>query len=204
MSKRLPQSNFFQGGFYHIYNRGNRRQNIFMGNPDYKRYLEKLREYAKKHNVSILAYCLMPNHVHLLVRQNGPDPVSSFIQRLHTAYSMYFNKKYHETGHLFEDRFKAKMVNRDEYIIHLSRYIHLNPGKLVKRLPAYKWSSYPAYFTGKNDELLDTKFILSYFKRKNDSPQDTINSYVEFVRSQEENGKLLDHLTFKEEKAEHP
>src|SRR3989344_3048534 len=101
MSARIPQSNFIQGGFYHIYNRGNNKQDIFRDNKDYKRYLEKLAEYKKKHNVSIIAYCLMPNHVHLLLRQNGPQPISDFIQQVHTAYSMYFNKRHQIVGHLF-------------------------------------------------------------------------------------------------------
>ena len=106
---RLSQANFVQGGYYHIYNRGNRKQNIFHSSKDYSRYLEKLKDYKKKHDISILAYCLMPNHIHLLLRQNSPEPVSTFIQKLHTAYSMYYNKKYEQVGHIFQNRFKAKI-----------------------------------------------------------------------------------------------
>ena len=138
---RTPQSHFVQGGYYHIYNRGNRKQKIFLHDIDFRRYLAKLKEYKDKHNVTILAYCLMPNHVHFLLRQNSPEPVSTFVQKLHTAYSMYFNKKYEQVGHLFADRFKAKIVTKDEYLTHLSRYIHLNPAKLVNQLTAYTRSS---------------------------------------------------------------
>ncbi len=193
---RNAQSNFIQGGYYHIFNRGNRKQKIFLQTKDYKRYLEKLKEYKKKHNVSILAYCLMPNHVHFLIRQNGPEPLSSFFQRLHTAYTMYFNKKYQTNGHLFESRFKTKMVTKDEYITHLSRYIHLNPKKLVTKLPSYKWSSYPSYISNINDELTESKFILSMFKGKHQTEEDARSSYKEFVRSQEFDQKNIDHLTF--------
>lgn len=196
---RTPQSHLVQGGYYHIYNRGNRKQKIFLGEKDFKRYLTKLKEYKDKHNVTILAYCLMPNHVHFLIRQNSPEPVSTFVQKLHTAYSMYFNKKYDTVGHLFADRFKAKIVAKDEYIIHLSRYIHLNCAKLVEKLTAYTWSSYPTYMGLSNDEITDSKFILSYFRRKNDSERDVINAYRYFVKEEEQDLNKIRHLLFGEE-----
>lgn len=200
MTASLPQSNFIQGGFYHVYNRGIRKQNIFRESKDYLRYLERMQDYKDKHQVSIIAYCLMPNHIHLLLRQNGPKPASQFIQRLHTAYSMYFNKKYEEVGHLFQNRFKAKIISKDEYLMHLSRYIHLNPQKLVRKLPAYKWSSYPSYITqsGKNG-LVDTKFVLSMFKKKKDSWEDAIFAYVDFVKIQKHNPQRINSILFKEE-----
>ncbi len=199
MATRNQQSNFIQGGFYHVFNRGNRKQNIFLSDKDYKRYLEKMKEYRKKHNISILAYCLMPNHIHLLVRQNGPEPVSTFIQRLHTAYSMYFNKKYSQVGHIFQDRFKAKIIDRDEYLMHLSRYIHLNPAKIVTKLPSYKWSSYPTYLEEIEDDLTESKFVISMFKTKNGTFDEARNSYKEFVKSQEEYFDNISHLIFPHE-----
>lgn len=193
---RLPQSNFVQGGYYHVFNRGNRKQNVFHQTRDYKRYLESLAKYKDRHDISILAYCLMPNHVHFLIRQNGPKPISAFFQRLHTAYTMYFNKKYGFTGHVFESRFKTKVVGRDEYLMHLTRYIHLNPKSLVTRLPAYKWSSYPTYLSQTKDEITEPNFVLSMFKRKNQTKEDAILSYKLFVRSEEIAHKSIDRLTF--------
>lgn len=194
---RLTQAHFVQGGYYHIYNRGNRKQKIFLNNKDYQRYLDRLKEYKDKHHVSILAYCLMPNHIHLLVRQNGPEPISNFIQKLHTAYSMYFNKKYEQVGHIFQDRFKAKIVGKDEYLMHLSRYIHLNPKKLVSKLPAYKWSSYSSYINSKNqDDILDTKFVLSMFKNKNQTFEDAQSVYKEFVKSYSGNFEEIHQVIF--------
>ncbi len=193
---RLPQSHFIQGGFYHVFNRGNRKQNIFLNAKDYKRYLDKLKDYKKEHDVSVIAYCLMPNHIHFLLRQNGPKPLSFFIQRLHTAYSKYFNIKYNQVGHVFQDRFKAKIVDRDEYLMHLSRYIHLNPSKLTKKLPVYKWSSYPAYISDIDDELTETKLILSLFKRKNQTIDDAKREYKLFVRSQEDYYYKIKDYTF--------
>lgn len=193
---RIPQSNFVQGGYYHVFNRGNRSLKIFGTVKDYKRYLEKLKEYKNKHNISVLAYCLMPNHIHLLLRQNGPEPISNMIQRLHTAYTMYYNAKNKTHGHVFEGRFKAKLVNRDEYLTHLSRYIHLNPLGLVKRLPAYKWSSYPSYIDRVEDEVSEPKHILAYFKRKNQTEEDAKREYKLFVRSQEDYYYKVKDLTF--------
>lgn len=200
MARRLPQSHLVQGGVYHIYNRGNRKANIFHGNRDYIRYLDRLSEYKQKHNVSIFAYCLMPNHIHLLARQNGPEPLSVFIQKLHTAYSMYYNKKYETVGHVFQDRSFFKIVSKDEYLMHLSRYIHLNPRKLVDKLPSYKWSSYPSYISLKpTDGITENKFILGMFKRKNQQMEDAIRSYIEFIRAQNEDKDILDKLTFLED-----
>lgn len=193
---RLPQSHFIQGGFYHVFNRGNHKQDIFLGPKDYKRYLDKVREYKKEHSFTVITYCLMPNHIHLLLRQNGPEPLSVFIQKLHTSYSKYFNTKYEQVGHVFQDRFKAKVVDRDEYLMHLSRYIHLNPLKLTSKLPAYKWSSYPAYIDNIDDEITDTKFILSLFKRKNQTVEDAKREYKLFVRSQEDYYYKIQDYTF--------
>jgi len=166
---------------------------------DYKRYLDRMREYKDKHNVSILAYCLMPNHIHLLIRQNGPQPASAFVQRLHTAYTMYFNKKYDLIGHPFQGRFKTKMVGKDEYLMHLSRYIHLNPKKLVAKIPSYKWSSYPAYIGETENDLADTKFILEMFKTKNGKLEDARYSYKDFVKQQDEFFDNIQNLIFPHE-----
>lgn len=191
---RFPQSHFVQGGFYHVFNRGNNKQNIFLRPADYNRYLDKIKEYKNEHGVTVIAYCLMPNHIHLLLRQNGPEPISIFMQKLHTSYSKYFNTKYNLVGHLFQDRFKTKIVDQDEYLMHLSRYIHLNPHKLVKKLTAYKYSSYPTYVDDFNDEITDNKFVLEFFKRRNQTIEDAKRSYKLFVRSQEDHYyKIQDH-----------
>ncbi len=150
------------GGYYHVYNRGNRQENIFFDGTDYVGYLEKLRKYKEKYKVSIICYCLMPNHVHLLVRQDSEIPIYKLIQPLHTSYSMYFNRKYDKVGHLFQGKFKQKPVTKNEYLLYLSSYIHFNPiiGGLVKRLEDYQWSSYPDYIGLREGTLCDKKPIL--------------------------------------------
>jgi len=150
------------GGYYHVYNRGNRQENIFLEEADYIGYLERLRKYKKEHKISVICYCLMPNHIHLLVRQNSKIPVYKFILPLHTSYSMYFNRKYDKVGHLFQGRFRQKPVTDNEYLSYLSSYIHLNPfiDGLVKKLENYRWSSYPDYIGLREGTLCDKKPIL--------------------------------------------
>jgi len=162
MRKKLSEEISQAGGYYHVYNRGNRQENIFLEEADYIGYLERLRKYKKEHKISIICYCLMPNHIHLLVRQNSKAPVYKFILPLHTSYSMYFNRKYDKVGHLFQGRFKQKPVIDNEYLSYLSSYIHLNPfiDGLVKKLEDYQWSSYPDYTGLRQGTLCDKKPIL--------------------------------------------
>ncbi len=152
----------YQGGYFHIYSRGNNKQNIFLEDADYLKYLEKLREYKEKHNISIICYCLMPNHIHLLLCQNSKTPISKFMASLHTSYSMNFNWKHNKVGHVFQGRFKQKEVNKDDYLLQVSFYIHFNPVKdgLVKKLEDYKWSSYSDYIGLRDGTLCDKELIL--------------------------------------------
>lgn len=164
---------YFQNGFYyHVYNRGNRKQNIFLSYRDYERFLKRVKEYKEKFKISILGYCLMPNHFHFLLRQDSDLPLTSFMLRLGTSYAKYFNIKYGEVGSLFQDRFKAKLVENDEYLLQLSRYIHRNPKEILSSTPGvelvnYQWSSYPTYLKLANDELTESTFILNYFSKTN-------------------------------------
>jgi len=161
--KKSIQKISYQGGYFHVYNRGNRKQNIFLEKEDYLKYLEKLREYKKKYNISIICYCLMLNHIHLLVRQDSDIPVYKFMHALHTSYSIHINRKYNKIGHLFQGKYKQKEVDKDEYLLQLSSYIHLNPvvDGLVEKLENYQWSSYPDYIGIRQGTLCDKKSILS-------------------------------------------
>ncbi|OGY25095.1 MAG: hypothetical protein A2864_02035 [Candidatus Woykebacteria bacterium RIFCSPHIGHO2_01_FULL_39_12] len=176
---------FYKGGYYHIYSRGIEKRTIFQDDADYRRFLNKVKLYGDKYKISVLVYCLMPNHYHLLINQKTDLIVSLFIQRLNLAYSMYFNKRYERVGPLFQGRFKAKLIQTDDYLLHLSRYIHLNPRELLtgrKTLASYTWSSYPAYVgLRKNDDLTEDKIILDYFSKK-----DTREDYRKFAEGEEE------------------
>lgn len=144
---------FSEKEFYHVYNRGNSKQVIFRDKIDYRRFQQLLfvmntnnrvvfRLVNKKEifimpresaQVAIGAYCLMPNHFHLLMTPLCEGGIQNFMQRLSTSYSMYFNKRHERTGALFEGRFKAEHANNDEYLKYLYAYIHLNPVKLIDR-----------------------------------------------------------------------
>jgi len=178
---------FIKSSVYHVYNRGHNKQQIFINHKDYSRYLKRAGEYIGKHQVTLFAYCLMPNHIHLLIRQDGDVSIDRFIHRLHTAYTMYFNKKYERVGSVFQGRFKAKLVDTDEYLLHVSRYIHINPIELfhvqgralISELGAYPWSSYGQYVESRLKPLCDPTFILNYFSNSPLRGKTTYRLFVE-------------------------
>ncbi len=144
MPSRNTVKQYVEGGYYHAYNRGVEARVIFMDQADYKvftKYLRllletpdpteprRLKNYYGK--ISLINYCLMPNHFHLLLRQTTSDAMVSFMRSLLTAYSMYFNKRYDRIGSLFQAHYKAALIANDEYLMHCSRYIDLNPCGLV-------------------------------------------------------------------------
>ncbi|MEX2027911.1 MAG: transposase [Candidatus Curtissbacteria bacterium] len=188
---------FFRGGYYHIYSRGSEKRLIFLDRADKDRFLKRLEEYKNKHSVSIICYCLMPNHYHLLVKQTTDEPISKFVSRLNLAYAMYFNKRYERVGPLFQGRFKAKNVDKDEYVLHLSRYIHLNPIDItgIDGAAEYPWSSLTYYKDKENSKLIDKDLILSFFNKDNAAQE-----YLDFVKAEGERKLKLrvEELLFEE------
>src|SRR3990167_4127990 len=168
---------FYDGGYYHVYSRGSEKRLIFLDQGDYKRFLTRLKDYKDEFGISILCYCLMPNHYHLLIKQSDGGSALKFVHRLNLAYAMYFNKKYDRVGPLFQGRFKAKIIENDEYLLHLSRYIHLNPSVFIRKrgLAPYLWSSARNYLDGKTDDLVDTEEIGAFFVKQ---------SYAEFLKAE--------------------
>ena len=181
--------------YYHIYNRGVDRQPIFKSPDDYavflnilKRYLDtepikdnKKREYEWLHEkVDLLAFCLISNHFHLFVYQHTPEAMTRLLRGVGTSYTGYFNKKYKRTGPLFQDRYKATMVDKDSYLMHISRYIHLNPSDYKN----YEWSSYDYYVGKKNSGWVNPDKILRLFS--------SIKEYEEFTADYEDYKKSLE------------
>ena len=156
---------FVEGGYYHVYLRGNEKRDIFCSNEDYIKFCKRLFDYAELHSVSIICYCLLLNHFHLILRQGGNDSISRFIHKLALSYAMFFNKKYERVGHLFQGPFKAKLIVEDSYLLRLSAYIHANPVKHglcdVEELEDYRWSSYRGYLGYRNDLPIDNDLVLS-------------------------------------------
>jgi putative transposase len=149
------------GVLYHVIVRGNHGQKTFLNPSDYHAYLERLGRYRKRLGVTVYAYCLMPNHVHLLV-ETGSQPLSRFMQGLQQSYTQYFNRKHRKVGHLFQGRYKAIVCDKDEYLLSLVRYIHLNPirANRVQKLDEYPYSGHRHYVEGRVSEVLDSGRVL--------------------------------------------
>jgi putative transposase len=156
----------YQGAIYHVTSRGNERSDIFREVRDKERFLEKLEEMVECHGVRIYAYVVMTNHYHLLL-ETPRGNLSRFMQQLNTSYTMCYNVRHDRVGHVFSGRYKAKVVSGDEYLLALTRYIHLNPVKIaavkgrsledrLRLLRGYPWSSYRGYSgEGKKEKWVD-------------------------------------------------
>jgi putative transposase len=146
-----------QGYCYHLITRGNQQQNVFRSKNDRLKYLELLKKFKRKYRLRLYAYCLMPNHVHLLGETEQIKLISDFMRDLNRTYTFYFNKKYNKVGHLWQSRFKSKIICKDKYLIDCLNYIEFNPlrAKLVKNPTEYPWSSYSFRALGKEDKLID-------------------------------------------------
>ncbi|MBI4037840.1 transposase [Candidatus Curtissbacteria bacterium] len=171
MPAKNSQKLYLENGYYHIYNRGAGKSEIFLEDQDYRvftHYLEKYLDHKSAHSlaseVKLLAYCLMPNHFHLFVHQLSKNGMVKLMRSLGTSYSMYFNKRYERSGTLFQGVYKATIVETEPYFLHLSRYIHLNPRDLGGDWREYPHSSYKAYLGGSKIRWLSSAPILDFFK----------------------------------------
>lgn len=198
------------GQFYHVYNRGSEKRDIFTQPRDYSRFSKTFSYYqflgpkpsfskftksdlnlfkpdTNQRLVEVICYCLIPNHFHFLVRQLKEKGISQFFSQLSNSYTKYFNTKYTRVGALFQGAFKAILVETDEQLMHLSRYIHLNlvVSGLVRNIDLYRWSSYLEYMN-KTKSSCSSKEILNFFS--------SIEAYREFVEDQIEYGTTLEIL----------
>lgn len=227
MPSKNSLKDYEAGGIYHIYNRGVNKRSIFKTAKDYSVFISYLRDYltvpipdiettsdnrlqgvsltvapSRKPNnyngeIELLAYCLMPNHFHLLVKQNSEMGINYFMRSLSTKYVRYFNTRYNRVGHLFQDTYKAVKVENEYQLTYLSKYIHRNPLDLANYkkedmpLVDYKYSSYRNYLKLFSQEWLMTKMILDLFSVKNKR-----NSYQKFVEEPEvDDIKIISDLT---------
>ncbi|MDD5147276.1 MAG: transposase [Candidatus Daviesbacteria bacterium] len=197
----MVNPSFTSGSFYHIYNRGVEKRKIFMDKWDYLRFLETLDFYRKSpvpmklsdyrrgiiklkkienqaELIQIFCYILMPNHFHLLIQQLIDGGISGFMRKIADSYTRYFNTKYERVGSLFQGVFKMKLVETDEYLLQLSKYIHRNSFPLDEwEGKVYPYSSYPYYLSGEPHPFCETSFISSYFSKTN--PNLSYQSFVE-------------------------
>ena len=133
-----------EGACYHIITRGNQRQRIFVNESDYLQYLQRVKYYKIKFKFRLYGYCLMPNHVHLLGEIEKPCELSKFMQGINRSYTAYVNKRYKKIGHLWQGRFKSKVILKDKYLLDCITYIETNPirANMVDSIKDYRYSSY--------------------------------------------------------------
>jgi len=216
---------YVMDGYYHIYNRGVEKRTIFTDKLDHKVFLSYLKEYLSPkqvpdkvkftlqgqsfkgvprtpnnyaNNIKLLCYCLLPNHFHLLIRQHEERAIESFMRSLQTRYSMYFNKRHQRIGGLYQDRYKAINILDETYLLHLSRYIHLNPLEYTKNLES-AYSSYAEYLGKRKTKWLKSDTILSFFDQATIPEIKKTNSYKEFVENYTHGSKkILGKLTLED------
>ena len=152
------------GTYYHIYNRGARGLSIFHEAGNYLFVLRRIKQYCRDFHFTVIAYCLMPNHYHLLVRQDGETPAGMLPQRVFNSYTKAYNKRYDHSGTLFEHRYQAKPVTDETYLLHLCRYIHANPVKdgLVADPGQWLYSNYLEWVGERDGTLVDRAFVQAW------------------------------------------
>jgi len=193
-----------RSGVYHIMFRGNERRDIFVNDEDRVRFIQLLAEKSMEEGFSVYAYCLMDNHVHILL-SGTHEGLSRLVKRINTSYVYYFNKKYDRVGHLFHDRYKSEAVENDTYLLEAVRYIHNNPIKagMVGEASDYKWSSYRLYLApeGQGQAFIDTEYVLGLFSenlqkaRKQFIDFTSQKSDLEFIDITKENEKESPTIT---------
>ncbi len=163
---------------YHVMIRGVNKNIIFNDDNDREKFLQILIYYKNKFVINIYAYCLMDNHVHILLK--AEENFNKFMQCLQTVYALYFNKKYKRVGHLFQDRFKSIPVEKDEYLLECVRYIHQNPVKAkISSIGNYKWSSYQEYIT--KSRIINTIYILNLFGNKKKIALENYKTFMNII-----------------------
>lgn len=216
-SRKIP---LISGEIYHVFNRSIAKQPIFNTKRDYNRFLEAINYYKfldtpfrfshffrmdskeraslmenlKKNNklVQILAFCIMPNHFHLLVRQLEDNGILTLVKNIQNSYAKYFNIKYKRTGSLFQEQFKAIRLETDEQLLHVSRYIHINPltayiVKNIAELISYPWTSFMDYVGNNERDIINTSEILAFFPSGK-------KDFLRFNRDQENYQKVLGRI----------
>lgn len=206
---------FSENTHYHVYNRGVEKRVIFTDPQDYEVFLHFLKFYLSPKNealthpleniemspnlkpqkprplvnlhkeVELVAYCLMPNHFHLLIKQITRDGITKLMRALSTSYTMYFNKKYKRVGTLFQGKYKAALIGKDSYLLHLSRYIHLNPIGTGSDPVQWPYSSYQYYLGYKKADWVKPEIVLKFFERPDWSPipSEKFSTYSDFVKA---------------------
>lgn len=199
--KNRDYKEFEKGNIVHIYNRGNNREKIFYDEQDYRAFLFRLGlalgfgsselthdllfvpssririTDSNRNNFKLYAFCLMPNHFHILIEQCRDISISKLMLKVCTSYATYINKKYKRVGHVFQDQFKAVLIENNSQLMWTSSYIHMNPVKdgIVKNPYQYKWSSYNDFVSERNLPIIYKQFFLDLFGSKDNFIKETFS-----------------------------
>lgn len=193
MAAKNSVKKYLENGHYHLYNRGVAKNQIFTDDQDYGVFMHYLKDYLSPpkrptpeeiavmkspyllknyhEEIKLIAFCLMPNHFHLLLKQSKERSIEKFMQSLGLRYTSYFNKRHKRVGHLYQGIYKAILVENDEYLWWLTRYIHRNPTEILKnsqKLFDYPYSSYPTYLGQRTTQWLNTENVLAQIKNYQD------------------------------------
>ncbi|MFH0804453.1 MAG: transposase [Candidatus Zambryskibacteria bacterium] len=207
MSDR-DHKNFSKGCFYHLFNRGDNKEIIFRDEQDYRAFLFRLGlalgfekkdlnecgitkspksririSGLKPNNFKLHAFCLMPNHVHLLIEQCGEKSISRLLSRVFTSFSKYINLKHKRVGHVFQDKFKSNKIEKNPQLMLVSSYIHMNPVKdsLVNKPEEYKWSSYNDFIINRKNPIIHKQFLTEVFGSTKNFINENIKLYKRIV-----------------------
>jgi len=187
---RKYQINWLPDNYYHIYNRGAHKVPIFREEQNYVFVLSRTKQYLRKFDVAMIAYCLLPIHYHFLVRQQGDYPAGLIPQRIFNSYSKAYNRRYEHSGTLFEGRYQAVHVVKESHLRQLCRYIHANPLKhgVVDDLEKWPYSNYLEWIGLRPGELVDHEFVDTFFPNRSD--------YREFVDDYLTLNQVPEELTY--------
>ncbi len=171
---------WYPGAIYHVVTRGNRKEDIFKQTEDYNFYMKLLQINNEKYPFKLYTYCLMKNHIHLQIATID-DELWKIMRGINWMYSMFFNQKYKLTGHLFQGRYYAELIDTESYLLQSSKYIHLNPVKagIVKKPIQYPWSSYGVFMGVEGNELIYDEGVLRCIQGS------SRKLYKEYVESEE-------------------
>jgi REP element-mobilizing transposase RayT len=189
------KTSFLTGHYYHIFNRGANKELIFREAENYHFLLRRVKEASLKFQAAIIAYCLMPNHYHFMLRQDGELLISQFIQGIFNSYSKAFNKAFQRTGTLFEGPYKAVHIDKEDHLLHLCRYIHRNPleAGLVNDLSDWPYSNYLEWVGKRSGILFDAKFVKAHFI----DPDEYERFVLDYIPTSEEN-MVVQKLSFED------
>ncbi len=200
--------NFAKGSIYHLYNRGNNKEIIFHDEQDYRAFLFRLGLAfgikkddlnkceitkslksrvriggLKSSDFKLHAFCLMPNHIHLLIEQCEDESISKLLLKVSTSFSKYINIKYKRVGHVFQDRFKSVKMETNPQLMLISSYIHMNPVKdsIINKPENYKWSSYSDFIEDRDNSIIHKDFLIEIFGNKNNFVKENTKLYKKIV-----------------------